>query len=305
MRLLGSMSCVFVLSSLCPRPAEAQPPPERVMVQGKVTDRQTGAPVPNAKVILKPLPTVGIERQTWLNSEAITNDEGTFTLEKVEEGDYELTVIVRGYQRHWQPCVRVCASRTSPLDVALEKGNPFQMPLPRRPPFPFGDWALDVGDLPAEILEEIRRAGRLIFGDENGVLRAPRILNGVPLGTGRGMNLPTLRPPRLNRADRPIITFNLPPHPPRTAGRLFQIVSDERVDVVRMAVDDVAQIDARTKVSMLKPGAGQGQGKHLELMGNVNISLLRDGKIIVNVQAPRATLYEDAQRIVVDVRAAR
>jgi hypothetical protein len=306
MRLLFSISFVLCLSPLCLRAAEAQPPPEAVTVKGKVTDRQTGAPVSNAKVILKPLPTVGIERQTWLNSEATTDDDGAFALEKVDEGDYEFTVVVRGYQRHLQPRVSVRASHTPSLDVALEKGNPFPPPFPRRPPFPFGDFERDFGDMPAEILEEMRRVGRMIFGDENGTLRAPRILNGVPLGPGRGMNLPTPPPPpRLNRADRPIITFNLPPHPPRTAGRLFQIVTDERVYVMRMAVDDAAQIEARTKVSMLKPGAGQGQEKHLELMGNVNVSLLRGGKTIVNVQAQRATLIENAQRIVVDVRTSK
>ena len=305
MRLLFSVSFVLALSSLCLRTAEAQPPPETVTVKGKVTDRQTGAPVPNAKVILKPLPTVGIERQTWLNSEATTDETGAFALEKVDEGDYEFTIVVRGYQRHLQPRIGVRASHTPPLDVTLEKGNPFQPPFPR-PPFPFGDLEMDFGDMPAEILEEIRRRGRMIFGDENGTPRAPRFLDGVPLGPGRGMNLPTPpRSPRLNRADRPIITFNLPPNPPRTAGRLFQIVTDERVYVVRMAVDDMAQIEARTKVSMLKPGAGQGQEKHLELMGNVNVSLLRGGKAIVNIQAQRATLIENAQRIVVDVRASK
>ncbi len=305
MRLLFSVSCVLVLSPLCLRTAEAQPPPEAVTVKGKVTDRQTGAPVPNAKVLLKPLPTIGIERQTWLNSEATTDETGAFALEKVEEGDYEFTVIVRGYQRHLQPRVSVRASHTDPLDVALEKGNPFPPLFPRRPPFPFGDLEMDFGDLPAEILEEMRRVGRMIFGDETRRPRAPRILNGVPLGPGRGMTLPPPPPPRLNRADRPLITFNLPPNPPRTAGRLFQIVTDEQVYVVRMAVDDTAQIEARTKVSMLKSGAGQGQEKHLELMGNVNVSLLRGGKTIVHVQAPHATLIENAQRIVVDVRTSK
>lgn len=303
MRLLFFVGFGLVLSPLCLRTAEGQPPPETVTVKGKVTDRQTGAPVPNAKVILKPLPTVGIERQTWLNSEATTDDNGAFALEKVDEGDYELTVVGRGYQRHLQPRLSVRAAHTPPLDVALEKGNPFPPPFPRRPPFPFGEGEMDFSDLPAEILAEMRRLGRLILGDENGTLRAPRLLNGVPLGPGRGINPPTPpRPPLLNRADHPLVTFNLPPHPPRPAGRLLQIVTDERVYVVRMAVDDTAQIEARTKVSMLKPGAGQGQEKHLELMGNVNVSLLRGGKTIVNVQAPRATLIENAQRIVVDVR---
>jgi hypothetical protein len=306
MRLLFFVSSVLVLSPLCLRTAEAQPPPETVTVKGRVTDHQTGVPIPNAQVLLKPLPTVGIERQTWLNSEATTDDNGEFVLEKVDEGDYEFIVTARGYRRHLQPRVSVRASHTPALDVALDKGNPFPPPFPRRPPFPFGDFERDFGDMPAEILEEIRRAGRMILGDENGMRRAPRILNGVPLGAGRGMNLPTPPPPpRLNRADRPLITFNLPPHPPRTAGRLFQIVTDERVYVMRMAVDDVAQIEARTKVSMLKPGAGQGQEKHLELMGNVNVSLLRGGKTIVNVQAQSATLLEDAQRIVVDVRVSK
>ncbi|MCS6861793.1 MAG: carboxypeptidase-like regulatory domain-containing protein [Abditibacteriales bacterium] len=305
MRLLLSLSFVLCLSWLCLRPAEAQPPPEAVTVRGKVTDRQTGAPVPNAKVILKPLPTIGIERQTWLNSEATTNDEGVFVLEKVEEGDYECTVVARGYHRHRQPRISVRASHPDPLNIVLDRGNPFLLGLPRRPPFPFGDLELDFGDLAAEILEEIRRVERMIFGDENGMRRAPRIVNGVPPAMDRGVNPSPPRPLRLPHANRPLVTFNLPPDPPRTIGRLFQIVTDERVYIVRMAVDDITHIDARTKVSMLKPGAGQGQERHLELMGNVNISLLRGGKVIVNIQTPRATLIENAQRIVVDARASR
>jgi hypothetical protein len=308
------MSCVASLWLMClNHPAEAQPPPDTLTIKGKVTDRQTGAPVPDARVFLKPLPTAGIERHTWQNSEAQSDDSGTFTIEQVVEGDYDVAVLARGYQRHLQSRLSLRASRTDPLNIALDKASLFPPNL-RRLPGQFGDMGVDLRNIPAEIQEELRQLGRIIFGDENGLLRAPRQLNLEPFGGFNGAPRPPMRaapppfpqpnppPQRPNRANSPIVLFNPPGATAQPNGRFFEILTDQRAVVVRMQVDDQTQISARTKISMMKPGAAQGQEKQMQLVGDVNITLIRGTKPIVKIQASRATLIENTQRIIVDVR---
>jgi hypothetical protein len=71
-----------------PSPARPEPRPGVVWLDGLVTDRQTGAPVPGADVVLAGLP----------GGRRITDDEGAFRYDSLPPGTHRLSVSGLGYQ---------------------------------------------------------------------------------------------------------------------------------------------------------------------------------------------------------------
>jgi hypothetical protein len=83
-------------------------------ISGTVQD-QTGAVIPNAKVVLK-------DSKTGITKELISSDKGTFLFPDLASGEYEVTVTAAGFQTAIVNNISVSTSQTTDLRINLEVG---------------------------------------------------------------------------------------------------------------------------------------------------------------------------------------
>lgn len=87
---------------------------QTAQVTGRVSD-QSGAVVPGAQITLTNI-------ATGINREAVSNDEGFFTLPLLNPGEYRIAVKKEGFKPLVQPSVTLQVNQVARLDYALETG---------------------------------------------------------------------------------------------------------------------------------------------------------------------------------------
>src|SRR5262245_58103720 len=87
-------------------------------INGAVTD-QTGAAVPNAKVVLTDKGTGNVKQTT-------SNPDGYFSFPDLSFGEFEITISAAGFQNEVLPKVIVEAGKTTDVPVQLHVGQQTQ-----------------------------------------------------------------------------------------------------------------------------------------------------------------------------------
>ncbi|MFN7949760.1 MAG: carboxypeptidase-like regulatory domain-containing protein [Blastocatellia bacterium] len=83
-------------------------------ISGAAQD-QTGAAIPNARVVLK-------DARTGISKETVTTESGTFLFPDLASGQYEITVTAPGFQNSRVTNVTVSTSQTTDVRVVMEVG---------------------------------------------------------------------------------------------------------------------------------------------------------------------------------------
>src|SRR4029077_11510678 len=110
---------------------------DTAQIRGRVTDRDTGRPLPGARV-------VHAERTLNLNRTATTDDAGVFRFTRLPPGKYD-GIVTAGSYRSSHAMQELGASRPRSIDLAKGPGREINVALSRTPAIPvrvvdeFGD----------------------------------------------------------------------------------------------------------------------------------------------------------------------
>jgi protocatechuate 3,4-dioxygenase beta subunit len=123
-------------------PQSGSPSEDTAQIRGRVTDRDTGRPLPGAQVILA-------ERTQNLNRTATTDDAGVFRFTRLPPGKYD-GIVTAGSYRSSHGMEELVASRPRSIDLAKGAVREINVALSRTPAIPvrvvdeFGDPLSDV-----------------------------------------------------------------------------------------------------------------------------------------------------------------
>ena len=84
-------------------------------VTGTITD-QSGAPVPNAPVVIR-------SSDTGTTFQGASSSTGNYTVSQLPVGDYELSVTVAGFKKYTHTNFHLAAGQTMGEDIALQVGQ--------------------------------------------------------------------------------------------------------------------------------------------------------------------------------------